>query len=115
MADGIEITEPVQIRWYTPGGKGGYGYSTTPIHRLVLRTAKADHAACGATRGSHSKDVVKNGNPYTAGRRGLPLAAEICQKCWPQTLAQRGAMGHRGDDDYTTCDNPKHWEVLPRA
>lgn len=30
-----------------------------------------------------------------------------------KTLAQQGAMGHHGADDYTTCMEPKHWEYVP--
>ena len=29
------------------------------------------------------------------------------------SLAQRGALGHRGTDDYETCMIPGHWEKLP--
>ena len=29
------------------------------------------------------------------------------------TLAERGAMGHHGDDDYATCNERRHWERIP--
>lgn len=29
------------------------------------------------------------------------------------TLAERGAMGHHGSDDYSTCMQPTHWERVP--
>ena len=72
-----EVTEPVTIRGYTPGGKGGWGHSSTPIHRLALRLAGYDQSACGEHfRGRIS---VKDGRPK-------PKDVEkygVCKKCWP--------------------------------
>jgi hypothetical protein len=73
----IDITEPVGIRGYFPGGRGGYGYSSTPVHRLVKRTSRDDVAACG-TRFTNQSIVVTNGVPTArqAAKHGL------CPKCW---------------------------------
>jgi len=29
------------------------------------------------------------------------------------TLNERGALGHHGSDDYTTCTEPMHWDKVP--
>ena len=74
----IIIDIPVTIRGYTPGGKGGYGYSSTPLHRLVRRTARHDVAACGF-QFTTGKINVTEGAPK-------PKAVEkygVCPKCWP--------------------------------
>lgn len=76
----IPITEPTSIRGYVSGGKGGYGYKTTELHRLVERRAVGDYAACGAF--FMGKVDVK-----PAGRDGLPTKAQVdkyglCPRCW---------------------------------
>ena len=81
----IQIDEPVSIRGYISGGMGGWGSSTTPLHRLVRRRSDADVAACGAT--FRGKISVK-----PAGRDGRPPKAQaekygLCEKCWPTEAA----------------------------
>jgi hypothetical protein len=75
--DSIKITEPVSIRQYVSGGKGGYGYSSSPWHRLVERGLRDDVTACGvALRG---KTAIHTGGPTA---KDLTTHG-ICRKCWP--------------------------------
>jgi hypothetical protein len=85
MSEGIVIDVPVSIRGYVSGGKGGYGYQSSPLHRLVLRTATGDKAACGVMF-MITKIAVVEGVP----KPKLIQTYGVCPKCWPD-LVQKGA------------------------
>lgn len=76
--DTIKIDTPASIRGYTSGGKGGYGYHSTELHRLVERRRNADVSACNMAFGG--KVVVRDGPPSPAMVRKYGA----CQKCWPE-------------------------------
>ena len=81
----IVIDEPTTIRGYIKGGMGGWGYSSTPLHRLTRRTSTHDEAVCGSQfRGQI--DVKP------AGRDGRPRKSQIdkyglCKTCWPEVAS----------------------------
>lgn len=93
----IFMTEPVSIRGYTSGGRGGYGYSSSPWHRLHERAVRGDLTACGVLF-RDSKTVVKNGAPK-------PSAVEKygqCAKCWPNPhmTGECGITEAHSDEDH---------------
>jgi hypothetical protein len=77
----IVITEPVTIRHHSPGGKGGFGYSSSPLHRLVERRSMGDLTACGVFINGSSRITVTSGKPKPAAiaKHGL------CHKCWAES------------------------------
>lgn len=78
-SDSILIDAPATIRGFSPGGKGGFGYSSTTLHRLVERRRDADVAACGMTF-TGSKIAVTDGAPKPAAAKRYGT----CTKCWPE-------------------------------
>lgn len=79
MTDSIKIDTPASIRGYHSGGKGGYGYQSTPLHRLVERTRTSDVTACRVSMGG-MKIAVTEGAPKPA----LVAKYGACKTCWPE-------------------------------
>lgn len=74
----IVMEVPVTIRSFVRGGMGGYGHSTTEVHRLTKRHVDSDETACGMRlRGEIS---VKEGKPKKADIAKYGA----CKKCWPE-------------------------------
>ena len=77
--DAIQIEEPVYVRFFTPGGRGGYGFRSSRWHRLTARGPQADYTACGEGCAPSWHTVVKDRlTPRTQGDFAL------CPKCWPE-------------------------------
>jgi hypothetical protein len=79
--DIIPIEEPVFIRFYTPGGRGGYGFQSTRWHRLTGRGPIKDYTACGDSASPEWRTSIKESlTPRTQGNFAL------CPKCWPEAV-----------------------------
>jgi len=76
--DPIVITEPVSIRSYVSGGKGGFGYSSSQWHRLVERRVDGDRTACGFLIRSQ-QIAIRSGSPT---QKMLEQHGK-CARCWP--------------------------------
>jgi hypothetical protein len=74
----IVITEPVVIRQYTIGGKGGTAASSTPLHRLTERRRDADYALCGMRLTGKIAVLAGPPKPKDSEKYG------VCQRCWPE-------------------------------
>lgn len=75
--DEIQITEPVAIRFYAPGGRGGYGFRSTRWHRLVARSATVDRTSCGEQAPGWRTSVKEM--PLSPRQQG---DFALCPKCW---------------------------------